>query len=67
MIEGRPQMMNNLPGEHAKPHRNRPISMILHSIKNAIIVHIGHDRVFAGFKKEADFALKITDVLVGPF
>lgn len=67
VIQAGSQMVNDFPREHFESHRDGPISVILHSIKNSIIVYIGHDWVFAGLKKEADFSLKITDVLVGPF
>lgn len=67
VVKAGSQMVDDLASEHPEPHRDRPISMVLHSIKNAVVVHIGHDWVLAGLKKKVDFGLKIADVLVGPF
>jgi hypothetical protein len=67
MIEGRPQMMDDLPGEHAETEGNCSASVIVHCLQEKLAVYIGEDRIFAGLKELPDLSIEITDVLIGPF
>ena len=67
MVEAGPQVMNNLAGQNTDADGNLQSSMIVERILKLLVLCIGNDWIFACFEKAQDFAIKIDDVLIGPF
>lgn len=66
VVEDRPKMVDDFPGQQREAQRDRTIPMILDCLRKNLSVLIAEDGVLAFLKKPVDLNLKITDVLLGP-
>jgi hypothetical protein len=67
MIEGGPQMVDDLFCQYTEAEWNLKLFMILNSLKVQLVLWIGQGGVFAFIEKPGDFSLQITGVLFGPY
>lgn len=67
MVKAGSQVVNDFACKYAKSWRDFEVSMIVNRFLPALIVWIGENWIQAFIKEGDDFAVKIDDVLVGPF
>ena len=66
VVETRTQVVNDLAAQDAPTQRKLEASVIVNRILPFLRVWIGNDWIFASFKEDSDFAIKVDDILVGP-
>jgi hypothetical protein len=67
VIQGRPQMVDDLSNQNTEAFRDDEVSMIVNRFLPSLVICIGEDWVFAEPEELQDFGVKVDDVLVGPF
>lgn len=66
MIQARPQVMNDLSAENAKPLRDFEAAMIINRFLPSLTIWLGDSWVLAFTKECDDFVVQINDTLIGP-
>jgi hypothetical protein len=67
VIVTRPEMVDDLPCQDAKPEWNRSVQMVVGDHLKHLVILIWDDGVLAVAEKGIDLPVEITDTLVGPF
>lgn len=66
MVEARPQMVGNLPGEYAEPEGNGAAEVVINRFVEKLVVIMGNEGIWALREKGLDLPVEIDDALVGP-